>query len=275
MKYESIPRIFSQGAHGAVPDAIGAAPPRFGLLDSSERRWPNLLKRIKQLNERETGAAIYKLIIFARHGQGVHNVAEAKYGSGAWNERWAMLEGDGELTWGPDPSLTSLGECQATDVNALWHSELAAGAPLPEKLYCSPLTRALQTQQITFAGIQTPRVVILENCREEYGAHTCDRRRSKTLIQQRFPEFDVEAGFAEEDKLHTQVRETSQHVTRRAKLVLDHIFTHDVDSVVISITAHGGIINGFLRAMGRDPYGLPTGGVLPVVVRGWCEQSAH
>ena len=35
----------------------------------------------------------------------------------------------------------------------------------------------------------------------------------------------------------------------------------------IGITAHGGFINGFLEAVGRAHYALPTGGVLPVVVK--------
>lgn len=30
----------------------------------------------------------------------------------------------------------------------------------------------------------------------------------------------------------------------------------------VSVTAHGGIINGFLQAIGRQPFGLSTGGKL-------------
>ncbi|KAF7325094.1 F-box domain-containing protein [Mycena kentingensis (nom. inval.)] len=137
----------------------------------------------------------------------------------------------------------------------------------PDKLYCSPMTRAIQTQQITFAGLGTKRALIMENCREEYGAHTCDRRRTKTYIQQRFPDFDIEPCFTEDDELYTEVRETEEHVTERAHKVLDHIFAHDTDSLLISVTVHNDIIQGFLRAMGRGSYKLPTGGVLPVVVK--------
>jgi len=32
--------------------------------------------------------------------------------------------------------------------------------------------------------------------------------------------------------------------------------------VGVSVTAHGGIINGFLQVIGRQPFGLPTGGKL-------------
>ncbi len=49
--------------------------------------------------------------------------------------------------------LTSIGERQAANANAMWNQELASNIPLPSKLYCSPLTRALQTCMITFDSI--------------------------------------------------------------------------------------------------------------------------
>ncbi|KAJ7064306.1 histidine phosphatase superfamily [Mycena amicta] len=221
------------------------------------------------------GPAKYKLFIFGRHGQGNHNVAEDKYGTEAWESHWAKLNGDGELTWGPDPELTALGKQQAAAANAMWKTEIAAGIPFPERLYCSPMTRAIQTQQITFYGVSPlPRVLIMEvpnllqNCREEYGEHTCDQRHPKKYIQEHFPEFDIEDGLSEEDELWTaEERETAEHAAERARSVLDHVFTTDQDHVVISITAHSGIINGFLRSIGRTRYALPTGGVAPVVVK--------
>lgn len=72
------------------------------------------------------------------------------------------------------------------------------------------------------------------------------------------------------------VRETKAQVKERARKVLNMIFEHDEPcefvklksryvfvehrSSVVSITAHGGIINAFLAAVGRPPYILPTGG---------------
>lgn len=52
-----------------------------------------------------------------------------------------------------DPLLTPLGEEQARTVNQAWRTEIPFGVPLPEKLYCSPLTRALRTNELTFEGI--------------------------------------------------------------------------------------------------------------------------
>lgn len=54
-----------------------------------------------------------------------------------------------------DPELTALGESQARSAHNAWESELASKIPLPEKLYCSPLTRALRTAKMTFDGILT------------------------------------------------------------------------------------------------------------------------
>jgi len=82
-----------------------------------------------------------------------------------------------------------------------------------------------------------------------------------------FPLFELELGFSEEDLLwEAEVRESRAHVEERAKEVLDMIFNDDKE-IVVSVTAHGGIINAFLAVLGRPSYGLPTGGVLPVVVR--------
>jgi len=59
-----------------------------------------------------------KIIFTGRHGQGVHNLAEAKYGSDAWNESWSKLNTDGVLVWGPDPKLTPVGQQEALAVHA-------------------------------------------------------------------------------------------------------------------------------------------------------------
>lgn len=59
-----------------------------------------------------------------------------------------------------DPNLTEIGTGQAAMAHALWKAELADGLPLPEKLYCSPMSRALQTHSITFVGI-----IVDENCK--------------------------------------------------------------------------------------------------------------
>ncbi|KIY47419.1 phosphoglycerate mutase-like protein [Fistulina hepatica ATCC 64428] len=239
-------------------------PPRFGLIDESPDRWPKLLSYIRQLNETAERGCSYKLVVLGRHGQGFHNVAGLKYGTQAWDDYWAKLNGDGEIVWGPDPELTTLGMEQARDVNSLWKQEISEGAlPLPDKAYCSPLTRALSTHMITFDGLMKDGMeppLILENCREENGVHTCDKRKTRSYLSERFVGYDIEPGFLEEDELwDPNVRETEQHVVERARVVLNTIFDHP-EHTFVSVTAHSGFINGFLSAVGRGFYELPTGG---------------
>ena len=57
------------------------------------------------------------------------------------------------LPYVADPLLTELGQDQARDAHAMWKEETESGGSLPDKLYCSPMTRAIQTCQITFEGV--------------------------------------------------------------------------------------------------------------------------
>jgi len=52
-----------------------------------------------------------------------------------------------------DPRLTPFGEEQARSAHAAWEREILRGLPVPQKFYCSPLTRAIRTLQLTFEGI--------------------------------------------------------------------------------------------------------------------------
>lgn len=124
------------------------------------------------------------------------------------------------------------------------------GIPLPQSLYSSPFSRALNTAKITFTSIpplsasassspssKLPSVLIVENVREVNGEHTCDRRETLSYINRTYvdpesrgreePEFIVEDGFIEEDELWTEERETDEHVRERVIDVLDRIFMHD------------------------------------------------
>ncbi len=70
--------------------------------------------------------------------------------------------------------------------------------------------------------------VYLKNCREQYGVHTCDKRRPASYIASTFPDVVLENGFAEDDRLYSQDwRESHKHVAERAEKVLDYIFFED------------------------------------------------
>ncbi|CAO1636832.1 unnamed protein product [Parajaminaea phylloscopi] len=196
----------------------------FGLHE--DRSWAGLLKDVRKLNEEAKSSPSsqgvrYKLVFAARHGEGWHNVAEAKYGTEAWDAKWALLTGDGELTWGPDPELTPLGEDQARAINATWKQQLGRAsqgldaAPLPTKLFSSPFKRSSKTLQLSYEGILLPpgtkpdvpgatavdRPYVKEDLREQFGNdNTCIARSSKADIERNFPYFELEPGFPAEDE---------------------------------------------------------------------------
>lgn len=220
-------------------------------------------------------------MFLARHGEGYHNVAEAAYGTPAWNCYWSLRDGDGRLTWGPDPLLTPAGEAQARRANAAWKAEARAGAPLPQALYSSPFSRAAATLHITWHDILLDKgfvPVVMEQWRENIGLHTCDRRRSKREIGEAFREprdtqeltpaaFTFEPSFTEHDPYWDATYiETEPQRAVRMRMALNELFARDARTF-ISITAHSGVINAFFNAVGHTPFQVQTGGFVPVVLK--------
>jgi len=248
--------------------------PYFGLIDDSQDRWTNFKAHIMKLNNTSPDNVSYRVIFLGRHGQGFHNVAETVYGTAAWDRYWSLLNGDGKIIWGPDPELTEVGIGQAKVVNQAWKDELQYGIPLPQTLYCSPLSRAIKTALITFDGTllnagddRQTRRVIKEKLREMNGLHTCDKRNPRSTIEETYPQFKTEPGFTEEDTLWTaDHRETEEELTDRLRKAMEEIFFDDM-STYISITAHGGAIRALLKVLNAPSFVLPTGGVTCVVVK--------
>ena len=72
--------------------------------------------------------------------------------------------------------------------------------------------------------------------------------------------------FTEQDELWTpDHQEQDPSIARRARTFLDHLFAND-SSTYVGVTAHGGLIRGFLRAVGHRQVGVQTGGLIPIVV---------
>jgi broad specificity phosphatase PhoE len=91
----------------------------------------------------------------------------SQVGEKAFLEKWGRMTTDGHITWGPDPSLTALGEDQARDVNLLLEQERSAGMPMPQAFYVSPLTRACHTLQLAYSTVKgSDSPLIMENLRE-------------------------------------------------------------------------------------------------------------
>jgi broad specificity phosphatase PhoE len=203
-----------------------------------------------------------------RHGEGYHNVAESFYGTEAWDVRrhshprhslsnrlqcyWSLKDGNGTISWA-DAHLTSAGIAQAQKANAFWSSQISTQhIPTPESYYSSPLTRCLDTANLTFSNLPLPAThpfipTIKELFREVIGVHTCDRRSSKTFIGERYPEWKFEEGFKEEDPLWSATdRESDGAMDERSRKVLDDVFEND-GNAWISISSHSGEIGSLLR----------------------------
>ncbi|GAA6050485.1 hypothetical protein JCM3770_002619 [Rhodotorula araucariae] len=270
--YSVVQNYFHQSFPGFDDPDFDPLESSFGLIDDSPSRWEKFRAQIKSLNERDDAHTAYKVFFLARHGQGFHNVAEQTYGKEAWDDYWSRQNGDGHIAWGPDALLTKTGERQAERNAKAWDREAEYGAPLPQRLYSSPLSRAMSTLEITWWDLlinQGEVPIVKENLREVFGVHTCDKRRSKSYIERQFPSFDFEPGFRKHDELWTaEERESDPEVTARLRDVLDELFELD-PSTYISITAHGGTISAFLRACSHPNPRLhvETGSMVPVVVK--------
>ena len=101
----------------------------------------------------------------------------------------------------------------------------------------------------------------VQNCREEYGEHTCDKRRTRSEIHSDFSKVAFEEGFEEEDVLWSPERETKESAERRATLLLDRVFENHNDTCAftyISSSLH-------MQQMTTCWYSLQTSPLLRIV----------
>lgn len=217
-------------------------------------QWQRFRHQVAQLNHQAPRGVQYKVLYMGRHGDGYHNDAQAFYGTPAWNCYYSELDGNATLTWA-DAHLSALGVTQALAVNQFWTTEIKTQKiPTPQNYYTSPLTRCLQTANLTFNGLALPArhpfiPEVKELFREGISGHTCDRRSNKPSIHDSFPGYRIEPGFSENDELWEALHgETNTDQDIRSTTVLDQVFSTD-GSTYISITSHSGEIASILRGM--------------------------
>lgn len=185
---------------------------------------------------------------------------------------WAELDGNGTAVWA-DAHLTAAGIAQAQVANDFWRHEFAVQKiPAPQSYYTSPLSRCLETANITFSGLDLPMYypfipTVKHLFRETISIHTCDRRSNKTYIHDSFPSYIIEPGFTEYDELWNGVTsETNSAQVARSYKILTEVFEAD-DHTYISITSHSGEIGAILEAIGHQAFSLNTGAVIPALVK--------
>ncbi|KAJ5643524.1 uncharacterized protein N7484_006031 [Penicillium longicatenatum] len=274
-KFSTVTGFFLQDEPDTDPATFDYVESNFGLILHEEAplhtQWQKFIQSINELNNLGEGSVQYKVLFLGRHGEGVHNVAEKRYGKAAWDSYWSLLDGDQYGNW-VDARLTDLGRSQARTAHDTWETQFTNGIPAPQSYYVSPLHRTCETAEITFKGLDMPltdpfRPMIKELLRETLGEHTCDRRSKASEIGAEFPEYQFELGFSEDDLLwDAHSRETNEERNERLARLLNDIFASD-ENVILSLTAHSGAIASILKVVGHRDFPLQTGAVIPVVVQ--------
>lgn len=275
---EVVNGFFKQSDMSTDDSTFDGISNHFGLqLDS----WGELKTKLAELNSNAVDGVKYKLVFCARHGQGYHNKVVEIAGITDWDNYWSHLnEGDfnGEhYVWGPDPFLTERGEAQAKLMNDAFSKEIALGLPLPTRLFSSPFTRSAQTLVITWNGIlvsENPDFenrllpLVKEDLRETIGSHTCDKRSTKSIFMNRFPNwgFKHEKNFTEDDTLYLDNwREPISDQGIRADRFLQDLFQYDDE--IIYCASHSGEIKALLLATGHRQFAMPTAGMIPLLLK--------
>ncbi|KAI5478262.1 phosphoglycerate mutase family protein [Pseudohyphozyma bogoriensis] len=267
--YTVVPDIFIQDSADFNATGYNAFTDSFGLIDKSANRWHTLTKKVEQLNRESDEYTAYKLMYLARHGEGYHNLAQSTYGTPAWNCYWSLQTTDGNITWGPDATLTPTGVAQAEAARDAFANETSQGMPVPQILYSSPFRRSASTLEITWPSLiaKGMRPFIRESFRESIGLHTCDQRSNKSVIATDYPKFDFEEPFSYHDELWgPDYEESSAQQALRLQAAFNQLFATD-NRQVISITSHSGVINAIFKVINHNAFSVQTGGVVPVVVK--------
>lgn len=166
-------------AYNSLPSNYSMLTDSFGLIDKSTNAWQNLTSYINNLNAQADSQTAYKLMWMARHGEGWHNYAPTVLGDEAFScvsllssrsasrsdmnhipKYWGTVNGNGNLTWGPDAALTPNGTAEGLANNAAWKQQIQAGITLPQSFYSSPMQRSMQTLNYTWSDIVLNQVIM-------------------------------------------------------------------------------------------------------------------
>ncbi|KAJ6671053.1 BROAD-SPECIFICITY PHOSPHATASE YOR283W-RELATED [Salix viminalis] len=205
-----------------------------------------------------------KTIHLVRHAQGVHNVEGEKNYKAYMNPEYL------------DAPLTQLGWQQVDNLRKHVHaSGLSKRVGL---VVTSPLLRTLQTAVGVFGGEgykdqmtalplmvanvgssgraaisshNSPPFIAVEDCREHFGVHPCDKRHNVSDYQFLFPAVDFSLIETDEDVLwKADVRETTEELAARGLKFYNWLWTRKEKE--IAIVTHSGFLVHTLRAFGND-----------------------
>ncbi|KAI1103292.1 phosphoglycerate mutase-like protein [Jackrogersella minutella] len=280
-------KLSTQPALGLIKRDYDGPDTDLGPDRGAASQWERFVGYIIHLNYQHMNDGIsYKLVYVIRHGRGVHNekmdklklsekAGQLEIADGKplnWNNHWSHKDGDGKVTWA-DAQLVETGIAQAQNLAKLWVDKDERDAPLvPWTLYTSPLARGLETTRLTYSPVMKKhgrplRPIVVESLRERLTDHTCDRRSSRTWIEQNYPDYSIEEGFSELDASWDAGKSESpeQHIVRTQRM-LDDIFENDA-SPVISLTTHSFTITTILAVLGYPKFLVNEGTLVPFLVK--------
>ncbi|CAN1827429.1 Phosphoglycerate mutase-like protein 1 [Linum perenne] len=209
-----------------------------------------------------------KPCIQVRHAQGVHNVEGDKNYKAYMSAQYF------------DAELTPLGWEQVDNLRT--HVHASGLLDRIELVITSPLMRTLQTAVGVFGGgsytdrvdglplmvanagnsgraaissSNSPPIIAAELCREHFGVHPCDQRRSVSDYQFLFPAIDFSLIETDEDTVwKPDVRETTEELAARGLKFLNWLWTRSEKEM--AIVTHSGFLFHTLNAFGNDCHPL-------------------
>eukprot|EP00658_Telonema_sp_P-2_P069992 TRINITY_DN5960_c0_g1_i4.p1 TRINITY_DN5960_c0_g1~~TRINITY_DN5960_c0_g1_i4.p1 ORF type:complete len:294 (-),score=50.83 TRINITY_DN5960_c0_g1_i4:468-1349(-) len=188
----------------------------------------------------------HKTIHFMRHGQGEHNVAQARWQSESRpGVPYSWPDNDPDMLY-LDAVLSDKGVEEAAQA----HAHLVSLEPQPQLLVCSTMRRATMTCLSAWQHL-VGRVDLLahEGCHEMGGKHTCDKRLDLDQLKHTFPQVDYSLVVSEEDPLWSTERESWDHLAQRALGFMKWLM--DRPEKVIAVTCHGSfLITLFIVVLG-------------------------
>ncbi|KAG7393988.1 hypothetical protein PHYBOEH_005943 [Phytophthora boehmeriae] len=252
-RFRYAPGLFVQGDPTLPIPA--AHPPRMGLMDG--KTWQDVQTEVESKNR---GGTLTKLVVLLRHGEGIHNVAIEKYGVDAWNSYYCRQP---EFL---DSPLTSKGIQQAESASVMLNAEISSGLQLQHVLI-SPLERTLRTYTTAYKN-QSDKIpsTPLELPREILGVNTCDERRSISEKRNEYPALDFSGFESDADPWWTpNHRETDPEIEARANRFLDVLF-HNFTAQTVGVVSHQAFGAALLRVIGHREYRLATAEFLPLLI---------
>ncbi|CAN1827425.1 Phosphoglycerate mutase-like protein 1 [Linum perenne] len=218
-----------------------------------------------------------KTIHLVRHAQGVHNVEGDKNYKAYMSAQYF------------DAELTPLGWEQVDNLRTHVHAsglldriELVITSPLMRRFTYTVICRTLQTAVGVFGGgsytdrvdglplmvanagnsgraaissSNSPPIIAAELCREHFGVHPCDQRRSVSDYQFLFPAIDFSLIETDEDTVwKPDVRETTEELAARGLKFLNWLWTRSEKEM--AIVTHSGFLFHTLNAFGNDCHPL-------------------